>query len=347
MVESRRNSSSCIHRFTGSTAVIPGRGAAGCGWRVTISLSLLVGPEGEHRAVAGVGDDQQIARLVEGQIDRLLGDVADRLRPGGSPATSGRCGSRGRRRNRACPWLSTAAPAMFRNPSASFSTLAPAARTVESDVGREGSGPPVTSSTANSGSRTSTLGGRLEDRAVERDPAVAVAVEVPEADVAGLGHLRRVRERHEATDHAVEEGVGELEVARAVDLQGQGLGAFLPLLLELHRVEPPVGGVANDHLVADVVLEGHRVHPAARGGVRDEHAGLGVGAGGPDVLEGSAAAVGDPEAGGLAVPGVAIAQPSEAAAARREPACRARRAGGRRSSWNSPRPSISRRRRGD
>ncbi len=49
------------------------------------------------------------------------------------------------------------------------------------------------------------------------------------------------------------------------------------------------------------------------------HPGLRVGTGGPDVFEGPAATVGDPEAGVLGVPGVAIAQPAETAPFARNP----------------------------
>ena len=43
VVESCWNSASSIQRFTGSMAVIPGRGAAGCDGIVTISLSCWSG----------------------------------------------------------------------------------------------------------------------------------------------------------------------------------------------------------------------------------------------------------------------------------------------------------------
>ena len=277
-----------------------------------------VGPKGEHRPIAGVGDDQQIPRLVEGQLHGLLRDVPNRLGPAGFLRPAVDAVLAGVREIDVALAVHRRAGDV-QEPIGELLDLGPGGQ--DRRIRWRPGGARPAGDIQHGELRIANLdaGGRIEDRAVERDPAVAVAVEVPEADVAGIADLGRVRERHEATDHAVEEGVGELEVARAVDFQGQGLGAFFPLLLELHRVESPVGGVSNDHLVADMVFEGHRIHPAARRGVRNVHAGLGVGTGRPDVLEGSAAAVGDPEAGGLAVPGVAIAQPAETAPFARNP----------------------------
>ena len=88
-------------------------------------------------------------------------------------------------------------------------------------------------------------------------------MEVPEANIARIADFHRVWERHKATDHAVEEDVGKLDIDGTVDLQRQGFRAFFSLLLELQGVESPVRGVANDHLVAHMMLEGHGVNPTA------------------------------------------------------------------------------------
>ena len=120
-----------------------------------------------------------------------------------------------------------------------------------------------------------------------------------------------MRERHEATDHAVEEGVCKLEIAGSVDLQRQGLWAFFSLLLELQSVKSPVRGVANDHFVAHMMLDGHGVNPAAGGRIGNLDAGTGIRAWCPNVLECSAPSVSDPQTGVLTIPGIAVTHSAE------------------------------------
>ena len=185
-------------------------------------------------------------------------------------------------------------------------------------------------------------------RDVERDLAVAVAVEVPEPDVLRVRHLHGPGERLVRTDDPVEMEVGDGDVAGAVDLERQGEAAFAALLLGLERVDAPVRGVAELHLVAHVVLARHRVHPALGRGVRDQHAGRREGARRPDVEERPAAAVRDPEARVLAVPSPVRRRdrPSgcccrDSLACRRGCSCRGRPGTARRSSSSPCRPSTS------
>ena len=77
------------------------------------------------------------------------------------------------------------------------------------------------------------------------------------------------------------------------------------LLLGLRRVDVPVLDVIKLDLVADVVLDGELVDVAGRFRVRYQKAGLREGIGRPDVGEGAAASVRDPQAGILAVPALA------------------------------------------
>lgn len=93
--------------------------------------------------------------------------------------------------------------------------------------------------------------GRIEDK------------EVPEANIAGITDFHRAGEWHKTTDYTVEKSVCELDIAGMVDFQRQRLGAFFPLLFKLQSVESPVRGVADDHFIAHVMLDGHGVNPAA------------------------------------------------------------------------------------
>src|ERR1017187_943600 len=132
--------------------------------------------------------------------------------------------------------------------------------------------------------------------------AVAVAVQIAEMDVAGVGYGDGPRKRLEGTNHPVGVEIGEGDVAGRINLNRQREAAFAPFLLGLRGVKAPAGGVGYLDFAADVVLAGNLVGAAPGLSIRHEHSGLGKGRGGPNIEEGAAAAIGDPEAGILAVP---------------------------------------------
>ena len=186
----------------------------------------------------------------------------------------------------------------------------------------------------------------VEHRRVERHLAVAVGVDVPEADVLRARELHRPGERLVAADHPVDVEVRDRDPARVPDLERQGEAALAALLLGLQRVELPVRDAVELHLVADVVLARHLVDAAARRRVRHQQAGLRERARGPEVEERAAAAVGHPQARVLAVPAAARrrGRPSGrcctgSRAGRRAPSCRGRPGSARRSS-SIARPAI-------
>ena len=96
--------------------------------------------------------------------------------------------------------------------------------------------------------------------------------------------------------------VGDSDVAGIANLQRQRETTFATLFFRLQRIDLPVGCILQHHFGADVMLAGEFVNAPAGRCVGDVQASLRKRAGSPDVKESSAAAVGDPEAGILAVP---------------------------------------------
>ena len=90
-------------------------------------------------------------------------------------------------------------------------------------------------------------------------------------------------------------------------LHVEAVGTFGAFLLELEAIDLPVGDVGHAHFAADVMLQGHAVDAARGLGLADVHTGRGIGIRRPDVLDGAATAVGDPEAPVLVVPGLVLA----------------------------------------
>src|ERR1700757_1196286 len=127
-------------------------------------------------------------------------------------------------------------------------------------------------------------------------------MDIAKPDVFGAGNLDRVRERLVTANHAIDVEIGDGDIAGIANLERQGKAAFSSLLFRLQGINLPVGSVAKNHFVADVVLAGKFVDSAAGGSVRNVEAGLGKSAGRPDVDECAATAVGDPEAWILGVP---------------------------------------------
>src|SRR5579862_2247108 len=86
---------------------------------------------------------------------------------------------------------------------------------------------------------------------IETRLAVAVAVQIAEMDVAGVGYGHGPRKRLKGTNHPVGVEIGESDVAGRLHLNGQRETAFTPLLLGLQGVKTPVGGVGHLDFVAD------------------------------------------------------------------------------------------------
>ena len=191
---------------------------------------------------------------------------------------------------------------MLWKPLARRSTTAPGSSTRDAAGGEAGAGRPETSSQASSRWRSSRPSCEVADRCVVRHLAVAVGVDVPEADVASAREPDRARERLLAADHAVDVEVRERDVARVHELELQREAALAALGLGLQCVELPVGDVLELDLVADVVLARELVDAPAGLGVRHPQPRLREGTRGPEVEERAAATVRDPQARVLAVP---------------------------------------------
>src|SRR6266481_7601212 len=125
---------------------------------------------------------------------------------------------------------------------------------------------------------------------------------VPEPDVFGARNLDRVRKWLVAADHAIYVEIGDGDVAGVSNVERQSKSALASLLFRLQGVNLPVGSVAQNHFVADVVFAGEFVDAAAGGSVRNVDACLGKSAGRPDVDERAATTIGYPKAGILGVP---------------------------------------------
>src|SRR5258708_37102791 len=106
----------------------------------------------------------------------------------------------------------------------------------------------------------------------------------------------RERKGRVAGDDEIEAEIGDRDGGGIAYLEWESKSALASLLFRLQGVNLPVGSVAQNHFVADVVFAGEFVNTAAGGSVRNVEAGLRECAGRPDVDECSATAVGDPEA---------------------------------------------------
>ena len=125
---------------------------------------------------------------------------------------------------------------------------------------------------------------------------------VSQADIVRVRNVDRIQERLVAADHAVAVIVGDGNVAGVLDRERQTERPLSALLFRLQSIDLPVGNMVQLHLIANVVFARKLVDPALGRGVRDQHPGLRERARRPDVGEGSAAAVGHPQARILTVP---------------------------------------------
>ena len=145
---------------------------------------------------------------------------------------------------------------------------------------------------------------------------LGVHLDVAEADAARSVDADRGRERVVAAGDAVGAVVGDRDVLRVADLEGDGLGARRHLFLRLRRVELPVLDPIQLDLAVEVMLGRQLVDDAGRRGVGDVEPRLRVRGGAPDGVERPAAALGHPDARVLGAPPPATAR---AGRARREP----------------------------
>jgi len=128
---------------------------------------------------------------------------------------------------------------------------------------------------------------------------------VQEFDVAPTPFPNGIRIDPVDTDHPEHVQVGKHHMAAGFQFHGLTLGTFAALFFELQVVHFPVRYLVEPDLVSDMVFNGHGVYASGCTGIRYVGPGPGAGVGSPDVFKGSAAAVGDPEAPVLGVPGFA------------------------------------------
>ena len=95
--------------------------------------------------------------------------------------------------------------------------------------------------------------------------------------------------------------IGEQQVAGVADVERDGVGAVIDLLLGLGRQELPIMDVIEHEFVAGMMFDRHFIDMAGRVGVGDVEARLGEAVGAPDVGEGAAAAIRHPDAGILGI----------------------------------------------
>src|ERR1035438_5388077 len=213
------------------------------------------GLEGVDGAVPGVADDDQVARFVKCKVDGVERAVADggELAGGGRPAidslplrideievSRGIDGASGNVVEAAGQLLSFGARGEHRGRG-----LRKGTRRVAGD-GQPGNFPLADFDVVR----------LVVNRGVERHLAVAVAVDVAQAYVAGVGDFDGPRERLKGADHAVAVKVGDGNVAGPVDFERQRETAFAALLLGLQRVDLPLGDVVQLHLVSDMRFAG-------------------------------------------------------------------------------------------
>src|SRR6516225_3417279 len=144
--------------------------------------------------------------------------------------------------------------------------------------------------------------GLVKQRVIERGFTVAVAVNVAEANIFRTADPYSVGKWLIAADDAVDVEIGERDVRRIPDLQRQSKTSLASLFFCLQGIDLPVGNVAQDNLVSDMVFARQFINASARCRVGDVKAGLRKSTRRPDIHKGSATAVGDPETGILAVP---------------------------------------------
>jgi hypothetical protein len=103
--------------------------------------------------------------------------------------------------------------------------------------------------------------------------------------------------------------VGDRDVLRRVDLEGDRFRARGRFFLRLRPVEVPVLDVVELELVEEMMLGGNLVDVAGRLRVRDVEAGLREGVRRPDVAERAAPAARDPDARILGAPAAGGGRP--------------------------------------
>ena len=269
------------------------------GHRVKLGQALIGGSGIEGKHAAETGDDEDVARLVEGKHDRFDRRVAQHREIAGSGGVA-----------------VDAMEALIDevNPAGG---VGDGALDVVEAAGEPGDGR-VRGTDRGEGKRSRRLrriprkveAGQFAghhprvviddlEGGVEVELAGAVEVDTAEGEVAGSLHPHGVGERGLRADDAVEVEVGEEEVLAVLDQQREGVGSLSVFLLHLEGVELPIGGAADDDLMADVVLARHGVNLAGGRRVGDIQPGHGIGVGSPDALEDAAAAVGHPNAVGL------------------------------------------------
>ena len=139
--------------------------------------------------------------------------------------------------------------------------------------------------------------------AVHMDVAKANVADIVEGDGCGRG-LARARD-------AIAVEVGDQDIVGIANLQRGRVAAFAPLSFGLRRQQFPVGDAVERDFAADMMLDRRLDDAAWSLRVGNQDAGMREGAGAPDIGEGAAAALRHPEAGILPVPaprGIRIAR---------------------------------------
>src|ERR1019366_2045240 len=153
--------------------------------------------------------------------------------------------------------------------------------------------------------------GPVKERVVEVEFAGAVDMDVVELKISACSvEAHAAAERRLDGPETVEIEIGEGKIAAIGNGHRQAIRALRPLLFHLAGINLPIGYVSEDHFVANMMLAGERVNPSLGCGVGNADARLRVRAGGPNICERPATAVGHPETVTLRIPsavGIGIA----------------------------------------
>src|ERR1035441_2807448 len=127
--------------------------------------------------------------------------------------------------------------------------------------------------------------------------AVVIHMDITKPDVTRIVDANRIGNRMITSDDAVAVIVGDGNVPRPADVEGNRVRAFLPFSFGLQGIELPVGCLVEFDFGAAMMLGRQLVDVAWGGGIGDIKAGLRERGGRPDIGEGATPAVGDPQTG--------------------------------------------------